>query len=47
MGKGIAAMSAEEVRAVAGLKSEEVRRRLPDAPAEVIHRDQFVLASNG
>jgi glutamate 5-kinase len=47
VGKGIAAMSAEELRAVAGLKSDEVRRRLPDAPAEVIHRDQFVLASNG
>ena len=43
MGKGISAMSADEVRSVAGLKSDEVRRRLPDAAPEVIHRDEFVL----
>ncbi len=40
-------MSAEEVRAVAGLKSDEVRRRLPDAAPEVIHRDEFVLDDAG
>ena len=43
VGKGISAMSADEVRSVAGLKSDEVRRLLPDAPPEVIHRDEFVL----
>lgn len=43
VGKGITALSAEELRQVAGLPSAEVRRRLPDAPEEVIHRDQFVL----
>jgi len=43
VGKGICAMAGDEVRAVAGLKSEAVRERLPDAPAEVIHRDEFVL----
>jgi glutamate 5-kinase len=49
VGKGIAMMSADEVRSVAGLKSEEVRRRLPDAAPQVIHRDEFVLdeARNG
>ena len=44
VGKGISAMSAEEVRLVAGLKSEDVRRRVPDAAPQVIHRDEFVLA---
>ncbi len=44
VGKGISALSADEVRMVAGMKSEEVARRLPDAAPEVIHRDQFVLA---
>jgi glutamate 5-kinase len=47
VGKGITALSAEEVRAVAGLKTDRVRDRLPDAPPEVIHRDQFVLAPAG
>ena len=35
-------MSADEVRAVAGLKSEEVAAPAGRAP-EVIHRDEFVL----
>jgi glutamate 5-kinase len=43
LGKGISALSCDELRAVAGLKSDEVRRRLPEAAEEVIHRDQFVL----
>lgn len=43
VGKGIASLSGEEVRAVAGLRSEEVQRLLPEAPGEVIHRDRFVL----
>jgi glutamate 5-kinase len=43
VGKGITAFSADELRQVAGLKSAEVRRRLPDAAEEVVHRDQFVL----
>jgi glutamate 5-kinase len=45
VGKGISGMSAEEVRAVAGMKSDRMREVLPDAPAEVIHRDEFVLAA--
>ncbi|HMO00911.1 MAG TPA: glutamate 5-kinase [Miltoncostaeaceae bacterium] len=44
VGKGISAMSADEVSMVAGLKSEAVRGRLPDAAPQVIHRDEFVLA---
>ena len=44
VGKGIAGVSADELRQIAGLKSREVRRRLPEAAAEVVHRDQFVLA---
>jgi glutamate 5-kinase len=45
VGKGISALSADEVRAVAGMRSEVARRVLPDAPPEVVHRDQFVLAA--
>ena len=44
VGKGISAMSSDEVRLVAGLKSDAVRERLPDAAPQVIHRDEFVLA---
>jgi glutamate 5-kinase len=44
VGKGISSMSADELRLVAGLKSDAVRARLPDAAPEVIHRDEFVLA---
>jgi glutamate 5-kinase len=47
VGKGISPMSAEEVREVAGMKSDKVRERLPDAADEVIHRDGFVLADPG
>jgi hypothetical protein len=37
-------MSSEEIRVVAGLKSDAVRERLPGAALHVIHRDDFVLA---
>lgn len=43
VGKGIVRLAAEELRAVAGMKSDEVRARLPEAPTQVIHRDEFVL----
>lgn len=43
IGKGIASLSSEEVRAVAGMRSEDVRRCLPGTGVEVIHRDRFVL----
>ena len=44
VGKGISAMSADEVRLIAGMKSDAVRERMPDAAPQVIHRDEFVLA---
>jgi glutamate 5-kinase len=43
LGKGIVDYSARELRQVKGLKSAEVRERLPHAADEVIHRDRFVL----
>ena len=45
VGKGIVAVSAEELRTVAGMKTAQVREVLPGHPGEVIHRDQFVLSS--
>ncbi len=47
VGKGIVRLAADELRSVAGLKSESVRERLPDAPNQVIHRDEFVLTRVG
>ncbi|HVY77075.1 MAG TPA: glutamate 5-kinase [Solirubrobacterales bacterium] len=43
IGKGIADYSSRELPQVIGLKSAEVRERLPHAADEVIHRDRFVL----
>lgn len=43
VGKGIVRLAADELRSVAGLQSEAVRARHPDAPTQVIHRDEFVL----
>lgn len=43
IGKGIAEYSASELAPVIGMKSEQVRERLPHAADEVIHRDRFVL----
>jgi glutamate 5-kinase len=43
IGKGIADYSSRELPEVIGLKSVEVRERLPHAADEVIHRDRFVL----
>jgi glutamate 5-kinase len=43
IGKGIVDYSAKELSGVIGLKSAEVRERLPHAADEVIHRDRFVL----
>src|SRR3954471_15089780 len=44
LGKGIANLSAAELRRVRGLKSAEVRGLLPHAAEEAVHRDYFVLA---
>ncbi len=43
IGKGIADYSSRELPDVIGLKSAEVRARMPHAADEVIHRDRFVL----
>ncbi|HXS32708.1 MAG TPA: glutamate 5-kinase [Solirubrobacterales bacterium] len=43
IGKGIVDYSAAELSEVIGLKSAEVRERMPHAADEVIHRDRFVL----
>src|SRR5918998_434682 len=43
VGKGIAGFSADELRRVKGLKTEQVRELLPRATEEAVHRDYFVL----
>ncbi len=43
IGKGITDYSSRELPEVLGLKSADVRERLPGAADEVIHRDRFVL----
>ncbi|HEY0390404.1 MAG TPA: glutamate 5-kinase [Solirubrobacterales bacterium] len=43
IGKGIADYSSRELPEVIGLKSADVRQRMPHAADEVIHRDRFVL----
>jgi len=44
VGKGISNYSAQELRAVCGLKSSDARALLPRASDEAVHRDYFVLA---
>jgi len=41
--RGIASLDARQVRAVAGLRSQEARRVVPEASEEVVHRDRLVL----
>jgi glutamate 5-kinase len=43
IGKGIVNYSAVELRRVKGLKTDEVRERMPRAAEEAVHRDYFVL----
>ncbi len=43
VGKGIVDYSSRELEQVIGMKSAQVRERLPHAADEVIHRDRFVL----
>jgi len=44
IGKGICNYGAGELRTVMGMKSAQVRERLPRATDEAVHRDYFVLA---
>jgi glutamate 5-kinase len=43
IGKGIVNYSAEELRKIKGMRTEEVRELLPRASEEAVHRDFFVL----
>jgi glutamate 5-kinase len=43
VGKGIANYSAAELGRIKGLKSAQVRERIPNASQEAVHRDYFVL----
>src|SRR3954470_12062794 len=43
VGKGIVGYSAEELRRIKGMKTDEVRKVLPRATEEAVHRDYFVL----
>jgi glutamate 5-kinase len=43
VGKGIVNYSAGELRQIKGLKTEQVRKKLPRATQEAVHRDYFVL----
>ena len=44
VGKGITEFGSFEVSRIMGRKSDYLQEHFPDAPAEVIHRDRFVLA---
>jgi glutamate 5-kinase len=44
IGKGICNYAADELRSVMGMKSAQVRERMPRATDEAVHRDYFVLA---
>jgi glutamate 5-kinase len=44
IGKGICNYAAGELRSVMGMKSAQVRERMPRATEEAVHRDYFVLA---
>jgi glutamate 5-kinase len=43
IGKGLVNYSASELRSIKGLKTEDVRSRMPRAAEEAVHRDYFVL----
>jgi len=43
IGKGIVNYSADELRRIKGMRSEQVRELLPHASEEAVHRDYFVL----
>jgi glutamate 5-kinase len=44
LGKGIASLSAAQIRRVKGKNTREVKKLIADAPPEAVHRDNFVLA---
>ena len=46
VGKGITELSADEVRRVIGMRSDQAAGVLPGASSEIVHRDRFVLAGS-
>jgi glutamate 5-kinase len=44
LGKGIVSYTAAELEKALGLKTAAARKRVPDAPPEAVHRDNFVRA---
>jgi glutamate 5-kinase len=44
VGKGIVELSADEVRKVAGMRSDAAREVLPGVSAEIIHRDRLAVS---
>ncbi|MSO44782.1 MAG: glutamate 5-kinase [Thermoleophilia bacterium] len=46
VGKGIVDMSADEIRRVQGMRSEQVSEVLPGGACEVIHRDRLALVGD-
>jgi glutamate 5-kinase len=46
VGKGITAFAADDLRQIAGMKTDELQRVFPNAGIEVIHRDKFVLVES-
>jgi glutamate 5-kinase len=45
VGRGICALSSDELRRIMGLSSQEVRRQLGVVGTAVVHRDQMVLTA--
>jgi glutamate 5-kinase len=43
VGKGIVNYSAAELAQIKGMKTAEVRKLMPHASEEAVHRDYFVL----
>ena len=44
VGKGIVSYSSTELDRIKGMKSAQVQELMPQASAEAVHRDYFVLA---
>ncbi|MFM7266943.1 MAG: PUA domain-containing protein, partial [Cyanobium sp.] len=45
LGRGLSALSSDELRPILGLNSDEVRQRLGAVGDAVVHRDHFVLTA--
>jgi glutamate 5-kinase len=45
LGRGLSALSSEELQRILGLSSEEMRQRLGAVGDAVVHRDHFVITA--